>query len=98
MPRVTRSCATSFPLFVRTGVRPSRFVRYGGDEFVCALSGVDLGQAKRRFTAIRDSVAADRAGEALSVGMAELRPEDSLGDLVGRADAALLAAREGHRA
>jgi diguanylate cyclase (GGDEF)-like protein len=72
-------------------------VRYGGDEFVCALPGVDLGQAKRRFTAIRDSVAANRAGEVLSVGLAELRPEDSLSDLVGRADTALLAAREGLR-
>jgi diguanylate cyclase (GGDEF)-like protein len=68
-------------------------VRYGGDEFVCAMSGVDVGQAEIRFAAISESITADHAGEAVSIGLAELRPDDSLGDLVGRADTALLAAR-----
>jgi diguanylate cyclase (GGDEF)-like protein len=79
-----------------TGRSYEPVVRYGGDEFVCALAGVDMGQAERRFAAIRESVAAERAGEVLSVGLAELRPEDSLSDLVGRADTALLTAREAH--
>jgi diguanylate cyclase (GGDEF)-like protein len=79
-----------------TGRSYEPIVRYGGDEFVCALSGVDMGQAERRFAAIRESVVADRAREVLSVGLAELRPEDSLSDLVGRADTALLTARQGH--
>jgi diguanylate cyclase (GGDEF)-like protein len=68
-------------------------VRYGGDEFVCAMSSVDVGQAERRFAAIRESITADHSGEAISIGLAELRPDDSLSDLVGRADTALLAAR-----
>jgi diguanylate cyclase (GGDEF)-like protein len=79
-----------------TGRSYEPIVRYGGDEFVCALSGVDMAQAERRFAAIRESVAADGAGEVLSVGLAELRPEDSLSDLVGRADTALLTARQVH--
>ena len=68
-------------------------VRYGGDEFVCAMSGVDVGQAERRFTAIKESITADHAGRAISIGLAELRPDDTLSDVVGRADTALLAAR-----
>ena len=70
-------------------------VRYGGDEFVCALKGVDVAQAERRFATIRESITADHAGEAISIGLAELRPDDSLSDLVGRADTQLLAARRG---
>jgi diguanylate cyclase (GGDEF)-like protein len=71
-------------------------VRYGGDEFICALSGVDRGQAEVRFTAIRDTLSAGRVGGGISVGLAELRPEDGLGDLVARADTALLDARQEH--
>ena len=68
-------------------------VRFGGDEFVCAIADIDLAQAGRRFQTIKDSIAQKRAGPAISVGLAELQPDDSLGDLIGRADAALLAAR-----
>jgi diguanylate cyclase (GGDEF)-like protein len=68
-------------------------VRYGGDEFVCAMSEVDAGQAEERFASIRESITVGRAGEAISIGLSELRPDDSLDDLVGRADTALLAAR-----
>jgi diguanylate cyclase (GGDEF)-like protein len=71
-------------------------VRYGGDEFICALSGVDLGQAEERFTTIRDTLATGRARGRISVGLAELRAEDRLGDLVARADTALLHARQQH--
>lgn len=68
-------------------------VRYGGDEFVCAMAGVDAGQAEERFASIRESITADHAGEAISIGLSELLPDDSLDDLVGRADTALLASR-----
>jgi diguanylate cyclase (GGDEF)-like protein len=68
-------------------------VRFGGDEFVCAVSEVDLAQAEERFRTIQDSLAESTGGAAISVGLAELRPDDSLDDLIGRADAALLDAR-----
>jgi diguanylate cyclase (GGDEF)-like protein len=72
-------------------------VRFGGDEFVCVLAEVDLKQAVERFTAIKDSFAASSGGAALSVGLAELREDDTLADLIERADAALLEARRSGR-
>jgi diguanylate cyclase (GGDEF)-like protein len=70
-------------------------VRYGGDEFVCAMSGIDIGQAEDRFMTIREKLLADPASGAISVGLAELRAEDDLTGLVARADGALLDARRG---
>jgi diguanylate cyclase (GGDEF)-like protein len=65
-------------------------VRVGGDEFLCAVAGVDLGQAEERFIAIRDSLAETTSGATVSVGLAELGDQDTLADLIERADAALL--------
>jgi diguanylate cyclase (GGDEF)-like protein len=71
-------------------------VRYGGDEFVCAMSGIDIAQAEKRFVTIRGALSGDGLSGAISVGLAELRPEDGLTDLVERADTAMLDARRGH--
>ncbi len=64
-------------------------VRYGGDEFVCAIAGVDLEAARRRFDEIDRALTAAGRPDAISVGLAVLRPADSLTDLVERADRAL---------
>jgi diguanylate cyclase (GGDEF)-like protein len=69
-------------------------VRFGGDEFVCAISDVDLRQAELRFEAIKQGLAMTQTGAAVSVGLAELRPDDTLAELIERADAALLDARQ----
>jgi diguanylate cyclase (GGDEF)-like protein len=68
-------------------------VRFGGDEFVCAIADVDLGRAAARFEAIKESLAETGSGAKLSVGLADLRPDDTLADLIERADVALLDAR-----
>ena len=68
-------------------------VRYGGDEFLCAISEVDMDQVEKRFNELSASLAGRQDGGTVSVGLAELRPEDSLPDLIERADAALLDAR-----
>jgi diguanylate cyclase (GGDEF)-like protein len=68
-------------------------VRFGGDEFVCAVAGLDMEQAAQRFAAIQTSLAESVGGGAVSVGLAELRRDDTLDDLIDRADAALLAGR-----
>jgi diguanylate cyclase (GGDEF)-like protein len=70
-------------------------VRFGGDEFVCAIADIDLEQAKRRFVAVSDSLARSVAGARITVGLTELRAGDTLGELIERADAALLATRRG---
>jgi diguanylate cyclase (GGDEF)-like protein len=64
-------------------------VRYGGDEFVCGLGGVDPEGVERRFGAI-DRALQDAVGVRISVGLASLLPNDTLDKLISRADAALL--------
>jgi diguanylate cyclase (GGDEF)-like protein len=79
---------------IRSKVRSYEpIVRFGGDEFVCAVSDVDLDQAGERFKAVQESLAQNNNGAAISVGLAELRPDDTLDQLIDRADEALLAAR-----
>ena len=68
-------------------------VRYGGDEFVCGLGGVDHDVAARRFDVIGRSVQS-HAGVGISVGLAGLEPDETLDQLIGRADAELLAAKQ----
>jgi diguanylate cyclase (GGDEF)-like protein len=68
-------------------------VRFGGDEFVCVVAEVDLKQAEKRFAAVKDLLAASNGGPAVSVGLAELREDDKLADLIERADIAMLEAR-----
>jgi diguanylate cyclase (GGDEF)-like protein len=79
---------------IRANIRSYEpIVRFGGDEFVCALSKIDLGEARERFSAIDEGLASERGERAISVGLAELRPEDTLDELIQRADAALIRAR-----
>jgi diguanylate cyclase (GGDEF)-like protein len=68
-------------------------VRFGGDEFVCGIGGVDLEEVERRFSAINQSVV-DDVGVSISVGLAGLEPDETLEHLTARADAALLAAKK----
>lgn len=61
-------------------------VRVGGDEFLCGLVGTDLPTARKRATDIESAVGAAAAG-SVTIGLASLQPEDSLDDLISRADA-----------
>jgi diguanylate cyclase (GGDEF)-like protein len=69
-------------------------VRFGGDEFVCAVGALNLAQAAERFAGIQDDLA-ERGDAKVSVGLAELREGDTLAELIARADAALLDVRRG---
>jgi diguanylate cyclase (GGDEF)-like protein len=64
-------------------------VRYGGDEFVCAIGGVDVDEVQARFDRIRRSLFAD-TGVGISVGLAPVEDGESLDALMARADAALM--------
>ena len=68
-------------------------VRYGGDEFICALAGTDPDDAGRRFSEIQDELARDYDDAGISVGVVELGPDELLDDLIVRGDAALYAAK-----
>ncbi len=68
-------------------------VRVGGDEFVCALGQCGPDDAHRRFQAIAATLARTRPGASISVGFAQLRPEDTLEQLTQRGDSALYEAK-----
>jgi diguanylate cyclase (GGDEF)-like protein len=67
--------------------------RIGGDEFVCALSGETLANARRRYVQIAEHLTARGNGAAITVGLADRQAGDSLESLVDRADYAMLATR-----
>jgi diguanylate cyclase (GGDEF)-like protein len=66
-------------------------VRFGGDEFVCTLSSTDLAGARERFDEVEQSL----SSASISVGFADLRPNESLEELLARGDAALYEAKRG---
>jgi diguanylate cyclase (GGDEF)-like protein len=70
-------------------------VRFGGDEFVCALTDADLGGARSRFTEIQGALEQAHPSSSISVGFAELQSGDTLDELIARGDGALYAAKQG---
>lgn len=64
-------------------------VRFGGDDFVCALADSDLDEARTRFDDIQSTLQRARKGASVSVGFAVLEPGDDLEQLVHRSDSAL---------
>ncbi|MEA2451922.1 MAG: hypothetical protein QOG04_632 [Actinomycetota bacterium] len=63
-------------------------VRFGGDEFVCGFVDLSMADADTRFEAINVDLEETQNG-SITVGLVELLPEDTLDELVGRADHAL---------
>ena len=63
-------------------------VRFGGDEFVCGLADLSFTEATERFERINADLVGDRRS-SVTVGMAELGADDSLVDLISRADESL---------
>ena len=68
-------------------------IRYGGDEFLCALEGVSLERAGLRMAAIRKTLDDELGGASITVGLASIEPDDTVDDLVARADRAFYAQR-----
>lgn len=70
-------------------------IRVGGDEFVCAMSGTTLPDARRRFAQVADALAAGPGVGAIRTGLAELTGAETATELVARADAELLGSAHG---
>ncbi len=68
-------------------------VRYGGDEFFCVLSNVDLDVAERLMNDIQTSIRARTNGLSVSVGVTAVRASDDAESVVARADQRLYASR-----
>ncbi len=79
---------------VKTHVRPyDVIVRYGGDEFLCAMPNLSKVGAKRRLNKITALLAAANNGHSITFGLAECEPDDGVQEIVGRADEDLLKTR-----
>jgi diguanylate cyclase (GGDEF)-like protein/PAS domain S-box-containing protein len=65
-----------------------RVVRWGAHEFVCAVADATAHDVRCRFKDIQATLRSVRPAASITVGLAELRSEDSLADLVARADRA----------
>jgi diguanylate cyclase (GGDEF)-like protein/PAS domain S-box-containing protein len=75
-------------------LRPSDIiVRFGGDEFVCAMTDMTARDARVRFRKICTTLAGVDADYSVSFGLAQSNHEDTLDDVIARADADLLAGR-----
>jgi diguanylate cyclase (GGDEF)-like protein len=84
---------------LREHVRPyDVIVRYGGDEFLCAMPNLTrTAAAARMATIVADLSHASPYSTGVTVGLAELEAGDDLNRLVERADSDLLGARRnGH--
>lgn len=96
--RVLAGVAEALRACVRAG---DLVVRWGGEEFLVALPGLDVAVARRVAERVRTEVAArDEAGVpavTASIGLAARRPGEALDALVARADVALYAAKEAGR-
>ncbi len=63
--------------------------RYGGDEFVCALTEATLADARKRLKSIQEHIQEHTGGNSVSFGLAVAQRNDSLETLLARADADL---------
>ena len=78
--------------------------RYGGEEFLFVLTNTDLAAAEVVAERVRKRVGQDAIRHhsasiraTLSLGIAEARDDDTVDDLIARADAALYAAKQAGR-
>jgi diguanylate cyclase (GGDEF)-like protein len=78
-----RQCLRSYDLIMR----------FGGDEFVCALPNADVEGVRERFDQVSETLAEGPAKASITVGFAELGEDDSAEDMIRRADADLYAHR-----
>jgi diguanylate cyclase (GGDEF)-like protein len=71
-------------------------VRFGGDEFVCGILDLNMEEALERFSLVNADLARIQHA-SVTVGLAELKEDDSLDDLIGRADQAMYIKRQQQR-
>ena len=80
---------------VKAQVRPYDLtIRYGGDEFLCACSGLEATEVTRRLALVNTALAEAPRHASITAGITMLRSDDTADDLIARADAALYRERQ----
>ncbi len=69
-------------------------IRFGGDEFLCALASMDEMEINTRFAQVSRTLEQAVEHVHITMGLATLKPDDSVDDLCRRADTAFYAARK----
>jgi diguanylate cyclase (GGDEF)-like protein len=71
---------------IRNHIRPyDLLIRYGGDEFLCGLLGLEIAEVSRRFELVNVELSVS-GGSSVTAGMAALHPDEPLRDLIRHAD------------
>ena len=75
---------------LRTQLHPHAvIIRYGIDAFVCAISGLDMAVAAHQLAIVEVALAEGPDQASITVGLAELLPDDTPAELVSRAHSAV---------
>jgi diguanylate cyclase (GGDEF)-like protein len=81
-----------------TALRPyDLIVRYGGDEFLCTVEGMDMHAARDRFTRVNELLRTRTHGMSVTVGLVRLRNGETTESVIARADADLYQQRQQRR-
>lgn len=72
-------------------------VRYGGDEFICAMPDLHPDEARARLQQVASVLKANNPKHSITFGLAEAEPADTLRELIARADGDLLETRHRSR-
>ncbi len=69
-------------------------VRLGGDEFVCGLTDLTMRETDKRFVLVNADLQEEARPASVTVGLAEAKEDESLEELIARADQAMYSQRQ----
>jgi diguanylate cyclase (GGDEF)-like protein len=80
---------------LRTHLRPHDLImRFGGDEFLCALTAVSPAEVEERIAQVSSALAHGPEQVTITVGLATLESDETIDELFRRADAAFYDTRK----